>query len=122
MKIIKRKDVRLTVLNKYDGKCAYCGCELTEDTLTVDHIKPKRRGASELELKTYGRGKDKISNFNPCCLSCNSSKCNFSIDEWKVEISKKHDKVLKDNSNYRTLNRFNLITVSKEIIFYFEKH
>lgn len=33
------KKTRELVLNKYGGKCAYCGCDLTLSTMQVDHIK-----------------------------------------------------------------------------------
>ena len=33
------KQQREAVFNKYGGRCAYCGCELTLRTMQVDHIK-----------------------------------------------------------------------------------
>lgn len=32
------KKTRKLVFNKYNGHCAYCGCELTMKTMQVDHI------------------------------------------------------------------------------------
>ena len=116
---ISNKKIREQILNKYDGKCAYCGVNL--EKLTIDHIEPKRRGATSEEVKKYGRGSDAIDNYNPCCQSCNSSKSTFSIEEWRREISLKHERVLKSSSNYRLLNRFSLVKVAEEVLFHFEK-
>ena len=37
-KIMKKTDKEL-IFNKYDGKCAYCGCDLQKDC-HVGHIEP----------------------------------------------------------------------------------
>ena len=36
------KDKRITVYDKYDGHCAYCGREIGLQDMQIDHIKPKR--------------------------------------------------------------------------------
>ena len=41
----------------------YCDTELTEQTATIDHIKPKFKG-----------GHSTRSNMGACCSSCNSKK------------------------------------------------
>lgn len=117
---ISDKNTRILILNKFNNKCAYCGVDLTIKNLTVDHIIPKRRGANRYELSQHGRGSDDIDNYNPCCYSCNSSKSTFSIEKWREEISKKHKRLLRDNSSYRLLNRFGLIKINTNVIFYFE--
>lgn len=37
------KNVRQAVYAKYNGHCAYCGCEIDYKDMQVDHIKPKCR-------------------------------------------------------------------------------
>lgn len=113
---ISDKKVRLLIYSKYKGHCAYCGCKLKPSIFTIDHIKPKRRGD-----KT-NNGADSIDNYNPCCLSCNSSKATFSIEAWRKEIELKYDRLIRDSSQFRILNRFGLIKRQNEVIFYFEKH
>jgi len=44
-------------------KCMYCDTELTEQTATIDHIKPKFKG-----------GHSTRSNMGACCSKCNSKK------------------------------------------------
>jgi len=120
---IDNKDLRLKVFNKYRGRCAYCGCEIKIDKFSIDHINAKFRGWNDDELKKYGKtkGDDSILNYNPSCYSCNSSKSTLTIEQWKSEISKKYDRLLKYDATFRLLNRFNLcIRNDKNILFYFE--
>ena len=35
------KKTREIVYNKYNGHCAYCGCEIEMKDMQVDHIVPK---------------------------------------------------------------------------------
>jgi 5-methylcytosine-specific restriction endonuclease McrA len=121
---ISDKNIRGIIFSKYKGKCAYCGCSLNLSNFTVDHIEPKFRNYTDKELERYNRkrGKCKIENYNPCCKSCNSSKSTFTIEKWREEINKKYDRLLRDSSSFRLLNRFNLIKKQNEVIFYFEKH
>jgi len=120
---ISDKSLREKVLKKYDYHCAYCGKELTINTLTIDHIIPKFRKYSDEELLKYGRerGKCIIENFNPCCMSCNSSKSTFTIEQWRNEILKKHERLLRDSSTYRLLNRFQMVNINHNFMFYFER-
>ena len=37
------KKTREIVYNKYNGHCAYCGCEIEMKDMQVDHIVPKCR-------------------------------------------------------------------------------
>ena len=106
------------VFDKYNGRCAYCGCKLNEK-FTIDHIIPKRRNMSYSDLPS---GSDTIENYNPCCFSCNSSKNSFSIEKWRSEIEQKYDRLLKYDGTFRLLVRFGIVKkVKKSIVFYFEK-
>lgn len=85
-----RKKVRLLKIT--DGKCAYCGKQLTwyvgrqfsgriipENAFTVDHVIPKK------QFKWFGsNGYKPIENQVACCAPCNVSKGNkIYIDEWE---------------------------------------
>lgn len=59
----------LRVLRIWNHACAYCD---NGDRLTKDHVVPLSRG-----------GSNHIGNIVPACLSCNSSKCNKLLIEWK---------------------------------------
>ena len=65
----KSPEVRAKVLSLTDGKCAYCGSEISDQqgdgtgTFAVEHVVPKSCG-----------GPDHLTNFVPACSSCNSQK------------------------------------------------
>ena len=63
------KKLREQVYQKYNGHCAYCGCELKIKDMQVDHVLSKRNG-----------GADVIDNLNPSCRMCNHYKRANSIE------------------------------------------
>ena len=115
---------RQIVYEKYKKRCAYCGVKLTYDKLQVDHITPKHRGSYNSDLAKYGivKGTNDLYNLNPSCGSCNSSKSTFTLDKWKEQLGLKHERLLRDNSSYRILNRFGAIKYKNNIKFHFEKY
>lgn len=60
----------LRVLHHYDHQCAYCGS--SGGALTQDHVIPLARG-----------GRHAIGNLIPACGSCNSSKNDRLLIEWR---------------------------------------
>lgn len=60
----KRRVINMLIKN-CDGVpiCAYCGCTIPEDKLTVDHVIPVSKG-----------GTDKFANLALACFSCNHRK------------------------------------------------
>jgi len=117
-----KKGIRISVWNKYNKRCAYCGIKLQYDKMQIDHITPIHRGTLQSQLNVL-KGKNTIENYNPSCKSCNSSKSTYTVENWRYEISQKKDRLLRDSSTFRLLNRFKLITTrDKKVLFYFEKH
>lgn len=116
--IISDKVIRQQILEKYNGKCSYCACELNIKTLQIDHIVPFRR-----KMTNCIKGEHSIDNFNPSCKSCNSSKSSMDLDKWKSEIQKKLDRLHRDSSTYRLAIRFGLVTENRDktFSFYYEK-
>jgi hypothetical protein len=115
---------RLEIFNKYNGHCAYCGCELSKSNFAVDHIEPIFRGSTDAQLNWYKRerGIESMENYNPCCKSCNSSKSTFTLEMWRSEISKKFDRMKRDCSSYSLMLRFGFIEEKRDkILFYFER-
>lgn len=116
---------RLSVYDKFKGKCAYCGCNILLSKFHIDHIEPKHRGYSQHQLNSWGskiiKGTDHIDNLNPACISCNLSKSTFSIEDWRKEIELKKDRIKKDSTNFNILLRFGLIKeITIPVIFHFE--
>jgi len=60
---------RQVVYNKFGGRCAYCGNEITLKTMQVDHAKSKRNG-----------GTDDYENLMPSCRLCNHYKRGGDIE------------------------------------------
>ena len=58
----------------YSSPCFYCG---TSDKITQDHVIPIHRG-----------GRHSIGNLVAACQSCNSSKQDKTITEWKLHLQK----------------------------------
>ena len=76
IKVIKRRKLskaeRTEIHNKYDGHCAYCGCEIDFSKMQVDHAKPLRIG-----------GTDTMDNMMPACRSCNSYKTTLDVEGFR---------------------------------------
>jgi len=57
---------RRSVLQRDNYLCSYCGCELTNNNATIDHIIPASRFNKNLSYS--------VNSFINCCASC--KKCN----------------------------------------------
>lgn len=109
------KKTRKLVYDKYNGHCAYCGCELELKDMQVDHIKPLCRGY------VGNVGTDEFENYNPSCRACNFRKGMLSIEQFRNEIAHGLD-VLKRDFTYRFMMKYGLIEEHpKKVIFFFEK-
>lgn len=76
------KIVRQHVYEKYNGHCAYCGCELDIKDMQVDHLDSVYRAECE------GREVDNsIDNFMPACRQCNFYKGTSTIYEFRKKIT-----------------------------------
>lgn len=63
--------VRLRIFERDEGRCTYCGVELTPDRFNVDHLLPRSRGGTDVE-----------SNLALSCVFCNSKKGSKTPAEW----------------------------------------
>lgn len=68
---------RTYIYNLFNGHCAYCGCELSYEDMTVDHVKPLNRR----------NGTDTIDNMFPACFKCNHDKHNFTLEKYRRMLS-----------------------------------
>ncbi|MFD4246833.1 HNH endonuclease [Streptomyces sp. NPDC058525] len=67
------RTVRDCVLNANGEGCTYCSWE---NAAAVDHLVPLDEG-----------GRDDITNLVPACRSCNSSKRNRTVGQWRHDIA-----------------------------------
>jgi len=113
MKLTKAQ--REIVFNKYAGKCAYCGCDLT-GKWHADHIEPVWRNRSDTRNDLHI-----LENINPACAQCNISKSIFSLEDWRERLRTHLDSLNKYHTVYRLVKAFGLIEETKRpIVFYFE--
>ncbi len=109
------KTKRNLVAQKCDWHCAYCGVELNNTSLVVDHVIPK-----------FDNGSNDISNLLPSCRSCNSTKGIKTLEQFRfytefrnavpnTNFSQSQMEFLKQKSVLSFLGNF------EKHIFYFEK-
>jgi hypothetical protein len=64
-----KRQWRAAIKAAWNDCCAYCGTPpIDDDSLTIDHVKPKARG-----------GEDRTTNCIPACRRCNHNK---GSEEW----------------------------------------
>jgi 5-methylcytosine-specific restriction endonuclease McrA len=125
------KSDRQKIFEKFGGKCAYCGCELTKGW-HVDELEPCRRQYSQEydDVKRKGVRKHNgyshperlsIENQMPACASCNINKHSMSLEEFRGLISGFRKHLNEANTQYKISKRYGLVQeVDKPIIFHFE--
>ena len=111
------KMTRFNVFAKYNGKCAYCGCELELKEMQVDHLVAHKGGG----------GEDTLDNYMPACDVCNRKKSNNTLDGFRKtikhcgEIHRKRKQPIMADSDKLAI-KFGLTEQDHEITFFFEKY
>jgi len=72
-----KKGDRVTVFNKYGGRCAYCGCELN-DKWQVDHA-ISRNYWFYFDVNNP-KAVNNIENLMPACSECNHYKRSLCVE------------------------------------------
>lgn len=119
-----KAELKAMLYNKTNGCCAYCGCELYDGNFQIDHIIPKRRGSSSEYHTNYNkeRGSDNESNLFACCGSCNSSKSDLNLEDFRERVLDRIKRLNDYSTEYKIAKRFGLVKETDiPIIFYFEK-
>lgn len=117
-----QRNTRELVFKKYDGHCAYCGCEIRIKDMQIDHLIPVGRGCTDKELERYlpHRGTDDIDNLMPSCRMCNFYKSRESLDGFRRKIAEWLD--YKHTFATRLALKYGILTEHKwDGKFYFEK-
>jgi 5-methylcytosine-specific restriction endonuclease McrA len=123
------KKTRQKIFEKYNGRCAYCGCKLP-DRWHVDHIEPVRRKLKYIHGKGYTTDRimlnpknDVIENYNPSCPLCNILKGSLSMDSFRDMISGYVNSLNEYSNQYKMAKKYGLVQETElEVLFYFEKH
>lgn len=114
------KETRRQVYEKYNGHCAYCGCELDYKDMQVDHVIPVY-WTDEVLRNRYDGNVDTVDNYIPSCKMCNFYKSTFGIEDFRKRIETIPDR-LEKVFIYRLAIKYGFIKVQKpNIKFYFEE-
>lgn len=136
-----KKQQREIIFNKFDGRCAYCGCKL-EKGWHVDEVEPVQRGwrykldesgePGHYATDKYGHNikeyymehpeRLNINNQMPACPSCNINKHSMSLEDFRKSITGFVNSLNQYSVQYKVAKRYGLIKEDvKPIVFYFEK-
>jgi 5-methylcytosine-specific restriction endonuclease McrA len=119
---------REALRQKFGGRCAYCGCDLSGG-LHCDHMEPVIRYTPSVWDPSAPKGvqmvkpeRNTVSNMMPACKACNLHKGGYSLESWRTYLQRSAEIVRKQTSTFRAGERFGVITVSDApIVFYFER-
>lgn len=104
------KRIRIKVYEKYNGHCAYCGCEMELGEMQVDHVQ---------SLYWYG-GADNMTNYMPACRECNFYKSTLTLEKFREQIITIPERLEKEFT-YRLSKKYGIIKEThKPIKFYYE--
>lgn len=98
------------VYGKYGGKCAYCGLNISQESMSIDHFYPKSKG-----------GSDDISNLIPSCSACNTAKGSHSIYQFRHQLLKLSKKIEKQFNTALAIQH-GILEFKQFTGFYFEKN
>lgn len=105
---------------KYNGHCAYCGCELEYKDMQVDHIESVYITSMHNGWKDTQN--DEISNLMPSCRMCNYYKDICGIEAFREKLQDMLMRNVRRPFDYRLAVKYGLVVEDiKPIKFYFER-
>ena len=114
------KKTRIALYEKYNHKCAYCGCDLEYKDMQVDHVKSVYANTDFKQTMTEEEMYSE-ENFLPSCRQCNFYKSTMSLEDFRKRIRITMMDNLRKNFGYRLALKYGLIEeCPKDIVFYFE--
>lgn len=114
------KKMRLSLYEKYNHKCAYCGCDLEYKDMQIDHVESVY---ANTDIKQTMTNKEMYSekNLMPACRQCNFYKSSMTLEAFRQRIRTTMWNNLRKDFGYRLALKYGLITENpKDIVFYFE--
>lgn len=112
------KKLRKQVYEKYDGHCAYCGCEITMKDMQVDHFRSQYGAERKHEAVD-----NSFDNLMPACRQCNLYKGPYTIESFRWALKGLLVPNLQKTFNWRLAERYGLVEshLDQDPIFYYEK-
>lgn len=115
------KKVRIALYEKYNHRCAYCGCEMEYKDMQIDHIESVYRNNDIAQTMSEEEMYDE-SNFLPTCRQCNFYKSTFTVEQFRQRLKEVMMPNLQKDFRYRLAAKYGLIEeTSKNVKFYFEE-
>lgn len=114
------KKTRIALYEKYNHKCAYCGCDLEYKDMQVDHVNSVY---ANTDFKQTMTEEEMYSDENllPACRQCNFYKSTMTLENFRKRIRITMMNNLRKDFGYRLALKYGLIVEnSKDIVFYFE--
>ena len=109
------KSIREQVYQKYDGHCAYCGCEIEFKDMQCDHLLPVYRP------QNVYKDINNIDNLMPSCRQCNYYKNTFTLERFRQELKTLMERVRKPLI-YRLASKYGMVKEGEwDGNFYFER-
>jgi len=106
---------------KFGGRCAYCGCELS-DKWHADHVEAVRRNISNGYAMDRPEN-DTVSNMVPACIPCNLFKMCSTVEDFRNRIATQVDVTRRASRSYRTAESCGLVQpTNAPVVFWFEKY
>lgn len=122
------KSQRAALLQKFGGRCAYCGQELGR-RWHADHFEPVQRQSAwdSQKKKLCPTGEcaaaehDNLENLMPACPACNIDKSVLSLEEWRQKLLRATEVLARNSPTYRHAVRFGMVQeTNARVMFYFE--
>ena len=106
---------RQAVYKKYNGRCSYCGMEITIKQMQVDHYWPQFLAHHQPD-----KDNNREENLMPSCQKCNIHKHGMKPEAWRSELERQVTMLRKSAQFDRALRFGQLEITEKPIVFYFE--
>jgi len=107
---------RSLIHDKFGGRCAYCGHKICIKDMQIDHLWPQFLAHRQPELDN-----NRSENLMPACRKCNHYKKSLLIEEFREELSKQVERLMK-NAQFDRALRFGQVEIKETPIkFFFEK-
>lgn len=115
------KKTRMALYEKYNHRCAYCGCGLEYKDMQVDHVKSVYANTDFKQTMTEEEMYSE-ENLLPACRQCNFYKSTMTLEDFRKRIRITMMDNLRKDFGYRLALRYGLIEENPRdiIVFYFE--
>lgn len=114
------KEERMTVYQKYDGHCAYCGKSIRYDDMQVDHLIPQYHYDSSKFVDEWDKI-DTLENWMPSCRRCNNYKRAHTLESFRHLIETIPIKLERGSFIYKVGMDYGFYDVEpKHVKFFFE--